>query len=497
MTIKGKGYDDGMNLVQIKGHIAVVAKEQDGSRFIQHRLSIADDEERQMAFDEAINAVKELANDVYGNFILQSLLEFGTDEMRSVLAGRLLAVDVVSLSKKVYGCRVVQKALETLNRTDVCRLVSSFEGQVADCIRDLNANHTIQKIVTVLSVLDIIIDEVIGDLENLSRHSFGCRVVQRMLESCSGEQKNRVLDSIIEYRESLIEDKFGNYTIQRCLTHGRHSDIDAIFESITVNNNVLKLSKQKQASNVVETMLRHGNSEQRRRIVQEMLDFISTNAAVTLATDPFGNYVVKTALDFKSPIQLMKLVPKVEPQVASVFFVKPAIDTDTTDVKDVPSPTSSSNTDSNANKSFNKWQPPNQSNQRKKWSSTAFKAGNYLESLSSPSSSRTDNPSSNTINNDEEDEDDTKSLLQSLRAQQAQLRMERQKLQQRAMQDAIQRTNPQEAIMARLEKAEEELYSEGSSEPAAVKLFGVGRVFLHGYFSSKDAGLSKEEEAVG
>jgi pumilio RNA-binding family len=85
------------------GHIAVVAKEQDGSRFIQHRLSIADDEERQMAFDEAINAVKELANDVYGNFILQSLLEFGTDEMRSVLAGRLLAVDVVSLSKKVYG----------------------------------------------------------------------------------------------------------------------------------------------------------------------------------------------------------------------------------------------------------------------------------------------------------------------------------------------------------------------------------------------------------
>lgn len=170
-------------------------------------------------------------------------------------------------------------------------MVSSFEGQVADCIRDLNANHTIQKIVTVLSVLkdaqeqdeneevsfltrslDIIIDEVIGDLENLSRHSFGCRVVQRMLESCSGEQKNRVLDSIIEYRESLIEDKFGNYTIQRCLTHGRLSDIDAIFESITVNNNVLKLSKQKQASNVVETMLRHGNSEQRRRIVQEMLD---------------------------------------------------------------------------------------------------------------------------------------------------------------------------------------------------------------------------------
>lgn len=189
----------------------------------------------------------------------------------------------------------------------------------------------------------------------------------------------------------------------------------------------------------------------------EQSSSISSTSSITSKTpNAIEPSQSKPSQKFKSPIQLMKLVPKVEPQVASVFFVKPAIDTDTTDVKDMPSPTSSSNTDSNANKSFNKWQPPNQSNQRKKWSSTAFKAGNYLESLSSPSSSRTDNPSSNTINNDEEDEDDTKSLLQSLRAQQAQLRMERQKLQQRAMQDAIQRTNPKEAIMARLEKTEEE-----------------------------------------
>lgn len=44
----------------------------------------------------------ELWNDVYGNFILQKLLEFGTDEMKESVAQRL-ASDSLSLSTRVYG----------------------------------------------------------------------------------------------------------------------------------------------------------------------------------------------------------------------------------------------------------------------------------------------------------------------------------------------------------------------------------------------------------
>ena len=46
--------------------------------------------------------VVELWNDVYGNFIVQKLLEFGTDEMKETLANRLLS-ETLSLSTRVYG----------------------------------------------------------------------------------------------------------------------------------------------------------------------------------------------------------------------------------------------------------------------------------------------------------------------------------------------------------------------------------------------------------
>eukprot|EP00970_Alexandrium_tamarense_P019631 scaffold14297_cov752-Alexandrium_tamarense.AAC.1 len=70
-------------------------------------------------------------------------------------------------------------------------------------------------------------------MEGLSRHTYGCRVVQRMVENCVEPQKSRILDSIIACRKQLIEDQYGNYVIQRCLQYGRPSDRDAIFESIT------------------------------------------------------------------------------------------------------------------------------------------------------------------------------------------------------------------------------------------------------------------------
>jgi len=44
----------------------------------------------------------ELWNDVYGNFIVQKLLEFGTDDMKNSLA-KLLRPEALSLSTRIYG----------------------------------------------------------------------------------------------------------------------------------------------------------------------------------------------------------------------------------------------------------------------------------------------------------------------------------------------------------------------------------------------------------
>lgn len=319
-------FDENSTLYQMKGRIVEISKDRDGSKFIQRRLRAADVSEMQIAFDEAMPAIEELWDDVYGNYILQGMLEFGTEDMKDKIAKRMIDGDLVSLATKVYGCRLIQKALDTLDKEHVANIVGSVKGKVWLLVHHHNGNHVIQKCVTkitefvqadqdqedsatkslLLSSLDIIIDEVSINIKDLSVHPYGCRVVQRLIEHCKGPQMTNVLDSILRegLYSALINHEYGNYVIQRVLVYGRPSDKEAVFETIITNNNILKLSKQKHSSNVVEMMLTYGNAEQHQRFVEEMLNvvcvdqnYVSKSAVVSMAEDNYANYVLKTALD--------------------------------------------------------------------------------------------------------------------------------------------------------------------------------------------------------
>ncbi|KAL7487434.1 hypothetical protein ACHAW6_015352, partial [Cyclotella cf. meneghiniana] len=304
------------------GKIVEIAKEPDGSRFIQERLEHALLPEVKLVFDESLPRMKELWDDIYGNFILQKLFDVGTAEMKNAL-GAGLNGHVVELSTKVYGCRVVQKAFEVLDQETVAKLIMSLSGSIRDCIYDKNGNHVIQKAIMVLSShaktcqesgeepsvgvqsgLNVIIDEIASHTEGLSKHSYGCRVVQRMVEKCIDPQKSRILDSIMKCHLSLLDDQYGNYVIQRAIAYGRPSDRNTIFSTITSSDNILILSKEKHSSNVVESMLKTSSREECTTLVEAMLSCKHEeicgevkNAVVAMAEDRFANYVLKTALD--------------------------------------------------------------------------------------------------------------------------------------------------------------------------------------------------------
>jgi pumilio RNA-binding family len=123
-----------------------------------------------------------------------------------------------------------------------------------------------------LDSIDPIVEEIIQSVELLAQHSYGCRAVQRMVEYCIEPQRSKVLDSIIACQHRILCHMYGNYVIQKILQHGRPSDRDAVFKLITSNNSVIVFSKQKQASNVVEAMLRLGDANQRQQIVHDMLN---------------------------------------------------------------------------------------------------------------------------------------------------------------------------------------------------------------------------------
>jgi hypothetical protein len=114
-------------LRDLLGHVVAFCQDQHGSRFIQQRLEVCSDVDKQLIFDEIIPSAQSLMTDVFGNYVLQKLFEYGTADQCEALA-LLLKGQSVQLAMQMYGCRVVQKALEYVSTQRLIELVSEFEN---------------------------------------------------------------------------------------------------------------------------------------------------------------------------------------------------------------------------------------------------------------------------------------------------------------------------------------------------------------------------------
>ena len=167
-----------------------------------------------------------------------------------------------------YGCRVIQKALQVMDPARLVPLVHEFEGGVFDAIHDQNGNHCIQKCIEVMSSaqrldpdsnepmsvhIQFIVDAFQGAARQLSVHPYGCRVVQRLLEHCGGQQKHGVLNELVADVDELVCDQYGNYIVQHMIVHGREEDRAAVVRR--VQRELFNYAGHKYASNVVEKCL--------------------------------------------------------------------------------------------------------------------------------------------------------------------------------------------------------------------------------------------------
>ena len=127
--------------------MASLCRDQHGSRFLQAHLEDpkGDSAERDLIFAEVLPRSRELATDVFGNYVVQKVLARGAAEAKRAVF-RQLDQHAVELGTHVYGCRVVQKALEMLAPGDSASLVESCGGR-SRCVHDQHGNHVIQKCV--------------------------------------------------------------------------------------------------------------------------------------------------------------------------------------------------------------------------------------------------------------------------------------------------------------------------------------------------------------
>eukprot|EP00759_Apiculatamorpha_spiralis_P058987 PhF_6_TR955/c2_g1_i1/m.1786/K17943/PUM; pumilio RNA-binding family len=307
-------------LLDLRGHIVEFSKDQEGSRFIQRQTDVATNEARAMVADEVVPVARDLTMDVFGNYVVQKTLEYGTEAVCKKIINALLG-DILTLTLHTYGCRVVQRALEVADRPLRLLIANELRDDVIRCIHDQNGNHVLQKCIEVVpDSVGFIVSALRGNAKEIACHAYGCRVMQRLLEQCAVCLRNDpLLDEILSHIKELVRNQYGNYVVQHVLINADQKYKNAVIDCIIPD--FFELASHKFASNVVEKVVVHNTEAGRSHLVdlwQRSKAEDGTLWLTRLVTNQYGNYVVQRMFEHGTEAQKVKLIAALQPHLGSI-----------------------------------------------------------------------------------------------------------------------------------------------------------------------------------
>ncbi|XP_039171758.1 pumilio homolog 5 isoform X2 [Eucalyptus grandis] len=177
-----------------RGQVAILSTHPYGCRVIQRVLEHCCDEgQSQCIVDEILDSAYKLAQDQYGNYVTQHVLERGKPQERSRIISKLTG-NIVPLSQHKYASNVVEKCLEHGDAGERELLIEEIIGQSEEndnllaMMKDQYANYVVQKILEVSNDKhrEILLSRIKVHLHALKKYTYGKHIVARF-EQLSGE----------------------------------------------------------------------------------------------------------------------------------------------------------------------------------------------------------------------------------------------------------------------------------------------------------------------
>ncbi|XVE98819.1 hypothetical protein REPUB_Repub03eG0141300 [Reevesia pubescens] len=177
----------GFIISAFRGQVATLSTHPYGCRVIQRVLEHCTDEHQcQFIVDEILESVCALAQDQYGNYVTQHVLERGKPEERSKIISKLSG-HIVQLSQHKFASNVIEKCLE-------------YGGP---------------------SERELIVEEVVGHTEGndnlliMMKDQFANYVVQKIFETCTDNQRAILLSRIRSHAHALKKYTYGKHIVAR------------------------------------------------------------------------------------------------------------------------------------------------------------------------------------------------------------------------------------------------------------------------------------------
>ncbi|XWS62976.1 hypothetical protein CRYUN_Cryun06bG0056900 [Craigia yunnanensis] len=286
------------SLEELKGQVSSVAKDQSGCRFLQKKFDheIIKREELEMIFLEVKDHLHELMVHQFANYLIQKLFEAGNQEQRTELLLLLVSSKqrFVEVCTDVHGTRAVQKFMERISTHEQRSMLLSVLKPIAVTLtNNIHGHHIIEQCLNKFPNEDTkyLVDEIVEHCLDIATDKSGCCVLKQCLAHAKAESRERLLAEITANAFVLSEHPYGNYVVQYVLgMRVPHVTSNII---VQLGGSYVTLSMNKYGSNVVEKCLEDAGEEHSVRIITEIMhdpDFLK------VLQDPYGNYVVQSAL---------------------------------------------------------------------------------------------------------------------------------------------------------------------------------------------------------
>ncbi|KAL3588560.1 mRNA binding protein puf3 [Fusarium poae] len=280
------------------GWVVIAAGDCEISRFIQSKLITAKSDEKDRMFTEIGSDMISLMKDLYGNYVIQKLIEHGSmTQKMSVI--ETVRGHIVELSLNTFGCRVFQKIVECCPHTQVAAILDEIHSY--DVLKVVmyseTGNHVIQKLVQEMPQKDVKFITVAcqENARELSENQYSCRILQRVLEKAEEDDKKKLVAKLSPMMHELVTHQWGNYVAGHIIQNRGPEDRDPIYEHVM--SRLLALCQHKLASHVVEKCIVHGTDEQRTRILERLCPVDDSEQTFeNMFKNQIGNYVVTSLL---------------------------------------------------------------------------------------------------------------------------------------------------------------------------------------------------------
>jgi hypothetical protein len=202
---------------------------------------------------------------------------------------------VVDLAFDPAACRVVQKALETADVEVATALAQEMTGHIRDAIKCPHANHVVQKLLDNLPAdrTTFVVGELLGVAVELSKHRYGCRIVSRAVKihasSYSCPEVATLIDELLPETAELSRHTFAHYVVEAMLESGSADHAHEV--ACALRMDLMRHAKNRSATYVVEKALFCCDAHDQEAIASEL--FGNAEALLELTENQFGCHLAK------------------------------------------------------------------------------------------------------------------------------------------------------------------------------------------------------------